>query len=169
MKKNIFKRPFQCSLQTTIMSKEISFVGSKPSIEQVVKENIQLLQKPEDLPEEKILYEANGQEDDSSCQDEPPPPIPCQNLIKKLRKDKTPSDYDKSNYFCQSDKNTKPSIEQVVKENIQLLQNKKTKKEVSFDNNSTKEISDDNKLHLLSDDDLTKMIRLVKRMKKLKV
>ena len=87
MKKNIFKRPFQCSLQTTIMSKEISFIGSKPSIEQVVKENIQLLQKPEDLPEEKILYEANGQEDDSSCQDdEPPPPIPCQNLIKKLQR-----------------------------------------------------------------------------------
>ena len=141
MKKNIFKRPFQCSLQTTIMSPSDlikSDKNTKPSIEQVVKENIQLLQKNEDLPEEKILYEANGQEDDSSCQDdEPPPPIPCQNLIKKLRKDK------------------------------------KTKKEVSFDKNN------DNKLHLLSnsvsdnttvsDDDLTKMIRLVKRMKKLKV
>ena len=150
MKKNIFKRPFQCSLQTTIMSNVntdnkcnlLSNNYTKPSIEQVVKENIQLLQKPEDLPEEKILYEANGQEDDSSCQDEPPPPIPCQNLIKKLRKDK------------------------------------KTTKEVSDD---TSNLINDNKFNLLSneqsvrasnllsDDDLTKMIRLVKRMKKLKV
>ena len=132
MKKNIFKRPFQCSLQTTIMSPSDlikSDKNTKPSIEQVVKENIQLLQKNEDLPEEKILYEANGQEDDSSCQDEPPPPIPCQNLIKKLRKDKTPSD------LIKSDKN-----EQIVRAS-----------------------------NLLSDDDLTKMIRLVKRMKKLKV
>ena len=137
MKKNIFKRPFQCSLQTTIMSPSDlikSDKNTKPSIEQVVKENIQLLQKNEDLPEEKILYEANGQEDDSSCQDdEPPPPIPCQNLIKKLRKDK------------------------------------KTKKEVSFDNNSTKEVSFVSDNTTVSDDDLTKMIRLVKRMKKLKV
>ena len=135
MKKNIFKRPFQCSLQTTIMSpsdydKSNHFCQSKPSIEQVVKENIQLLQKPAELPEKKILYEANGQEDDSSCQDEPPPPIPCQNLIKKLRKDK------------------------------------KTKKEVSFDRDTEQIVRASN---LLSDDDLTKMIRLVKRMKKLKV
>ena len=143
MKKNIFKRPFQCSLQTTIMSpsdydKSNHFCQSKPSIEQVVKENIQLLQKPEDLPEEKILYEAPS-ELINSDNDEPPPPIPCQNLIKKLRKDK------------------------------------KTKKEVSFDNNSTKEVSNDKFLKFVgdnttvSDDDLTKMIRLVKRMKKLKV
>ena len=136
MKKNIFKRPFQCSLQTTIMSPSDlikSDKNTKPSIEQVVKENIQLLQKNEDLPEEKILYEANGQEDDSSCQDdEPPPPIPCQNLIKKLRKDK------------------------------------KTTKLVN-DNNSTKEVSFVSDNTTVSDDDLTKMIRLVKRMKKLKV
>ena len=64
MKKNIFKRPFQCSLHSIMSSdlnndkncnpsKVITFDSAKPSIEQIVKENIQLLQKPEDLPEEK--------------------------------------------------------------------------------------------------------------------
>ena len=138
MKKYIFKRPFQCSLQTTpfdlISSKVITFDNAKPSIEQVVKENIQLLQKDEDLPEEKILYEAPS-ELINSDNDEPPPPIPCQNLIKKLRKDKTPSN------LIKFDKN-----EQIVRAS-----------------NSTKETS------FVSDDDLNKMIRLVKRMKKLKV
>ena len=40
MKKNIFKRPFQCSLQTTIMTNvntdnkcNLLSIGSKPSIE----------------------------------------------------------------------------------------------------------------------------------------
>ena len=85
------------------------------------------------------MYEANGQEDDSSCQDDEPPPP----------------------IPCQN----------LIKK---LRKDKKTTKEVSFD------LTNDNKLHLLSnsdkntdntvsDDDLTKMIRLVKRMKKLKV
>ena len=73
MKRNIFKKSFECKITVELPQIKKSELDSKLPIEEIVAQNIQN-KPPEDLPEEVILYET------------PVKTIPGQNLIKKLIK-----------------------------------------------------------------------------------
>ena len=73
MKRNIFKKSFECKITVELPQIKKSELDSKLPIEEIVAQNIQN-KPPEDLPEEVILYETTVKT------------IPGQNLIKKLIK-----------------------------------------------------------------------------------
>ena len=73
MKRNIFKKSFECKVTVELPQIKKSELDSKLPIEEIVAQNIQN-KPPVDLPEEVILYET------------PVKTIPGQNLIKKLIK-----------------------------------------------------------------------------------
>ena len=73
MKRNIFKKSFECKVTIDLPQIKKSELDSKLPIEEIVAQNIQN-KPPVDLPEEVILYET------------PVKTIPGQNLIKKLIK-----------------------------------------------------------------------------------
>ena len=73
MKRNIFKKSFECRVTIDLPKIKKSELDSNLPIEEIVAQNIQN-KPPVDLPEEVILYET------------PVKTIPGQNLIKKLIK-----------------------------------------------------------------------------------